>query len=100
MYLNVIDVTENITDVNSHVIEDKNDDKNGQLMGNLMANKRKTIGKYWKVYDRRGSYLIHTGTVSFDEFDPSQATPIQMNTFSNHTVGFEREYLLSLSQPT
>ena len=40
MYLNVIDVTENITDVNSHVIVDKNDDKNGQLMGNLMANKR------------------------------------------------------------
>ena len=34
--------------------------------------------------------LIYNGIVPFDAFHPSKALPIQMNTFSNLTVGFER----------
>ena len=83
-------VTENVTGGHEHRSHDDKDTDNGQTMGNLIANNGNTIRKYWKVYDQHGSSLIYKGTVSFDTFNPSQATPIQMNTFSNHTVGFER----------
>ena len=86
----VTEVTEKVTDMPVHVIHVDNDSDNGQTMGNLMANNGNTIGKYWKVYDQHGSHLIYNGIVSFGEFHPSTATPIQINTFSNHTVGFER----------
>ena len=86
----VTDVTENVTDKLVHVINDDNDIDDGQISRDKLAPNGKTIGKYWKVYDQRGSSLIYNGTVSFSNFHPSHATPIRMHTFSNHTVGFER----------
>ena len=103
---NVMDITENVTDVTEivtdkigHVINDDNDIVDGHISRDEAPNGT-TIGKYWKVYDQRGSSLIYKGTVSFSNFQPSHATPIRMNTFSNHTVGFERIPLLPVPTDT
>jgi hypothetical protein len=96
---NVTDVTEIVTDKIGHVINDDNDIVDGHISRDEAPNGT-TIGKYWKVYDQRGSSLIYKGTVSFSNFQPLHATPIRMNTFSNHTVGFERIPLLPVPTDT
>ena len=82
----VMNVTENVTTITAR----ENNDEHSPTMENPKANNGKMIGKYWKVYTQRGSTLLYDGIVPFDVFLPSTALPIQMNTFSNHTVGFER----------